>query len=173
LNEVEDRLECHEVALGEAEGSAMLAFNPENHGDHRIVAATGVRAGMRQVQVRTLDSFIDSSSEDAWLLWLDVQGFEPEVLAGASEAMGRGWPLVLEFTPDDLVAHGTLGKLIELLSRGQYTRFFDLDSQGPESAEGTIEDLQHLASKLSKEGTFTDLLFLRDAVQETRGLALD
>jgi FkbM family methyltransferase len=160
LNEVEGRLECHEVALGEAEGSAMLAFNPENHGDHRIVAATGVRVGMRQVQVRTLDSFLETQSEESWLVWLDVQGFEPEVIAGAGAAMKRGWPLVMEFTPDDLVAHGTLEKLVALLAGSPYTRFFDLDSPGASSSGSAIGDLRKLADELSSRGSFTDLLFL-------------
>lgn len=169
LNEVEDRLECHEVALGEVDGSATLAFNPENHGDHRIVAAGGAGARSREVAVRRLDSFLQGAGQDPWLLWLDVQGFEPEVLAGASATLRRGWPLVLEFTPDDLMEHGTFGKLLELLSRHRYTRFFDLDAPSGGANEASFERLGQLADDLSRRGSFTDLLFLAQPAPRAEG----
>jgi FkbM family methyltransferase len=162
LNGAEGEIECHELALGETAGTAMLAFNPANHGDHRIVLGVLPGIGSHEVSVRTLDSFHEQSQGHVWLLWLDVQGFEPEVLAGASRAMAAGWPIVMEFTPDDLDARGTLGKLIEMIARSPYTRFYDLDRPGADAVGLPVARLQQVADALRQRESFTDLLFLTD-----------
>lgn len=94
------------------------------------------------------------------MVWLDVQGFEPEVLAGASRAIAAGWPIVMEFTPDDLLARGTLGKLMDLIRQGPYTRFFDLDNNVANSTGLPVTHLQQVADELRQRKSFTDLLFL-------------
>jgi FkbM family methyltransferase len=159
LNGVEDGIECHEVALGESDGTATLSLNPENHGDHRIVAGGPAGAGTREVPVRTLDSFLDGLPEPC-LLWLDVQGLEPEVLAGASRAIAAGWPVVMEFTPGDLDARGTLRRLSGLIADSPYTRYFDLDGDAME--EFPVAQLDRLGAELLARGTFTDLLLMPD-----------
>lgn len=162
LNATEDGIECHEMALGESAGVAMLASNPANHGDHRIVTGAPPGIGLREVPVRTLDSFLQQTQGKPWLVWLDVQGFEPEVLAGSSRAMAAGWPIVMEFTPDDLDARGTFDKLMELITQSPYSRYFDLDCPSAEFEELPISQLQRIADELRKHKSFTDLLFLPD-----------
>ena len=167
LNGVEDRLDCHEVALGEADGTAMLTFNAENHGDHRIVAATEHGADSHEVPVRKLDSFI-ATCDGTWLVWLDVQGFEPDVLAGATRALARRWPVVMEFTPGDLMARGTLDALLALMARSGYMRFFDLDDPRGSPAEAPLGSLGQLGEGLLARQAFTDLLFVAGASPVTR-----
>ncbi len=160
LNAIEDGVECHEVALGEVAGVATLAFSPDNHGDHRIVAGVSPGIGAREVAVHTLDSYLKQADGSISMVWLDVQGFEPEVLAGASRAIAAGWPIVMEFTPDDLLARGTLGKLMDLIRQGPYTRFFDLDNNVANSTGLPVTHLQQVADELRQRKSFTDLLFL-------------
>lgn len=162
LNAVEDRVECHEVALGEVAGVATLAFNPDNHGDHRIVAAVPPGIGSREVAVHVLDSYLPQGAGNTWMVWLDVQGFEPEVLAGASRAMAAGWPIVMEFTPGDMASRGTFGKLMELIRQSPYTRFFDLDDPHAASMARPVAYLEQVVNELRQRDSFTDLLFLPD-----------
>lgn len=162
LNAIEEGVECHEVALGAVAGVATLAFNPDNHGDHRIVGDISPGIGSREVAVHTLDSYLPHIESSAWMVWLDVQGFEPEVLAGARRAMAAGWPIVMEFTPEDMVRRGTFGTLMDLIRQSPYTRFFDLDDPRAASKARPIAELEQVAEELRRRETFTDLLFLPD-----------
>jgi FkbM family methyltransferase len=162
LNAIEDGVECHEVALGAVAGVATLAFNPDNHGDHRIVGDVLPGIGSREVAVHTLDSYLPQTGRGAWMVWLDVQGFEPEVLAGARRAIAAGWPIVMEFTPEDMVRRGTFGTLMDLIRQSPYTRFFDLDKPRAESTARPIADLEQVTEELRRRESFTDLLFLPD-----------
>jgi len=162
LNAIEDGVECHEVALGEVAGVATLAFNPDNHGDHRIVAGVSPGTGSREVAVHTLDSYLPPAGGSAWMVWLDVQGFEPEVLAGARRAIAAGCPIVMKFTPEDMDRRGTFGPLMDLIGQSPYTRFFDLDNPRTASTARPIAHLQHAADELRQRKSFTDLLFLPD-----------
>jgi FkbM family methyltransferase len=88
------------VALGERIGDAFMERSPDNFGDHRIRSdATAVRSeygeGRRahaRVAMTTLDQVerdhglrIDAST----LIWIDTQGYEGHVLAGAGGILAR------------------------------------------------------------------------------------
>ena len=162
LNAIEEGVEYHEVALGAAAGVATLTFNADNHGDHRIVVGVLPGIGSREVAVRTLDSYLPQAGRSTWMVWLDVQGFEPEVLAGSSRAMGAGWPIVMEFTPEDMIRRRTFGTLMDLIRRSPYTRFFDLDNPRVASTARPIAHLEQVAEELRQRESFTDLLFMPD-----------
>lgn len=89
------RVSLHNIALGDQEGEARLLLPPEfgsNDGTARIVAHAGPADRTVAVRVRRLDDVLDeagtgggadASGGEAVVLKLDVEGHEPQVLAGA------------------------------------------------------------------------------------------
>ena len=79
-------VEAHQLALSSEPGELEFARNPSNFGDHRVIRSDAERAQAAEivkVPARTLDSFALDLSAVA-LVWMDVQGHEARVLAGAS-----------------------------------------------------------------------------------------
>ena len=161
LNDVEELIEFHQVALGDKQGEAQLNRNFINHGDHKIVVDGGaVPANSITVPVRRLDDFIPNEEGIECILWIDVQGFETQVLCGAQAMLAKTWPLVLEFTPQDLKANGTLDLFIGLLTQSAYSRFFDLEHVSASGETLNSDNLLRLAQSLEERDTFTDILFV-------------
>lgn len=161
LNSVDDRIVCHQVALGAETGEAKLMLNTKNHGDHRIALHRETLSGDSvTVPVRRLDDFMPETAGADCLLWVDVQGFEAEVLAGGAEALQAGWPLVIEFTPQDLKANGSFDRLLDLLTQCRYSKMFDLEYASNGSISLSRAALTDLAADLDRRQTFTDILLL-------------
>ncbi len=100
-NGLGDRVEAHHAALSEQPGELLLSLGVGNSGDNRIVAAeTGWRGETVKVPARTFDDEVAAGRiriEDLGLVWLDVQGHEGEVLAGASSLLRSKVPIVMEY----------------------------------------------------------------------------
>lgn len=82
-NKIGDRVTVIESAVGAAPGT--VRFSVGNDTTNRVLArddATG-----RDVPVRTLDEILDG--QDAVLIKMDVEGYEPEVVAGALVAFSK------------------------------------------------------------------------------------
>jgi FkbM family methyltransferase len=79
-------VKVHPVALSDRRRGVHLATTPGNYG-HTYIADEGVFA-----PAFALD---DYNLEDVRLIKIDVEGHEPEVLAGARETIERWRPLIL------------------------------------------------------------------------------
>jgi FkbM family methyltransferase len=90
------------VALGNKDDTASLfIYKNSNQGRHSLVAS----AGMTQIEVpvRRLDDVIrtqDRSFETIDLIKIDVEGYEPFALAGATDSIAKARVLALEFSPE-------------------------------------------------------------------------
>lgn len=76
----------HPIVLGAHAGAALLTVEANighSHVDDR---------GQLRAPMRTLDSF---GLRDVTLLKIDVEGYEPQVLAGAAETIARYRPLIV------------------------------------------------------------------------------
>jgi FkbM family methyltransferase len=119
------------VAVGETRGEATMECSPDNFGDHRIriehapIDDRFGEAGRRLVRVpmTTLDAIeqVHGLSFDAsTLCWIDTQGFEGHVLAGAASIMARPPErrpaVVLEFWPYGLERTGGRERLFAFLA---------------------------------------------------------
>lgn len=84
-------VEVHEAAVSDREGTVDLYCKP--HAGHHSLADIGASAtiGRLKVPCMTLDGFLRSEGiDDVRLLKIDTEGFEPEVLSGARDALGSG-----------------------------------------------------------------------------------
>ncbi|HEV3486495.1 MAG TPA: FkbM family methyltransferase, partial [Vicinamibacterales bacterium] len=100
-NGLGDRVSAHNAALSASPGELTLSLGSGNAGDNRIVAAGGDsgRASVR-VPARTFDDEVRAGRiplDKLGLVWLDVQGHEGEVLAGASTLLDSSVPIVMEY----------------------------------------------------------------------------
>lgn len=99
LNGFEDRVDIVRAAAGDAMGTLFLNANATNSGGHKV-ANTPNGAGSIPVQVVTVDSVLRDRQldpSDLGLVWIDVEGFEAEAVAGMSPVIERAIPLCIEF----------------------------------------------------------------------------
>jgi len=90
------------TAVGAKSGIAPLyRYKPSNLGRHSLIADRGL--GSRLVPVIELDRALELlgfGARPVALLKIDVEGYEPAVIAGASETLTRTQLVVLEFSPE-------------------------------------------------------------------------
>lgn len=89
-------------ALGAQAGSAVLHLHPRNKGAHSLLAAPSYDGqGRVEVPVVRLDDVLQEEGiapEQVGVIWIDVEGFEPQVVQGLGAYLGRV-PLVIEYAP--------------------------------------------------------------------------
>lgn len=90
-------------AAGAAAGRATLHVHPRNRGAHAIgfVPAADVRERI-EVSVVRLDEALRElgvAADDIGLIWMDVEGSEPQALDGLGDILLRAVPLAFEFAP--------------------------------------------------------------------------
>jgi FkbM family methyltransferase len=167
-NGFEDRMTVHACALSEHDGAVLLEICEANSGDNRVRTATAAQSpGLIgeaewptvEVPARRLDSLIEEGAiepESIGLAWIDAQGHEGQVFAGAHRLLEASVPIVCEFWPYGLGRAGGLERFCELVA-GSRDKFIDLGRPGAEARP--TSGLLDLAGNL--EGMlFTDLLLL-------------
>jgi FkbM family methyltransferase len=117
LNGLVDRIDARRVGISDAPGIAQLELAPRNSGDHRIRTSAAFdayhenRRPTAEVELVRLDDALDEVGVDAGevgLLWVDTQGHEGHVLAGAPRLLDARVPVVCEYWPYGLRRAGGL-----------------------------------------------------------------
>ena len=134
INLLEDRIDSHRVAASHSNGVVELALSPGNSGSHSIRPP---EAGQHSVSIDAvrLDDLLAQlglDADDIGLLWVDVEGHEPEVLRGASSLLRARVPIVVEVTRQS-------ARLIPLVSG--YRQMADLRANGPLTSTSSLESL--------------------------------
>lgn len=163
-NGLDDRVDIRQVALSNREGKVDLELSDDNWGDHRVrvsVAKGRAREERRatiEVSVQTLaDAGLES--EDVGLIWMDVQGHEGHVLAGAAENL-HSVPVVTEYWPYALHRAGGLALMNDVI-RSRYDSVVDIRAtiRKGHTVSFSAESVERLASEIQGDGA-TDLLLL-------------
>jgi FkbM family methyltransferase len=96
-----DKVVVCACALGAHAGVATLSnYKASNLGRHSLIANYG--RGCKRVPVRDLDGALDDiglSDRRILVLKIDVEGYEPAVIEGASRALARTDAIALEYSP--------------------------------------------------------------------------
>ena len=167
INDLSDKIVLCNMALGRRDNEELtLELSEDNHGDHRIRVSEVdgeynelLRKTIR-IKSETLDKVVGDVDPNGTLIWLDVQGFEGHVLAGATKALQVRTPLVIEFWPYAMVRSGSYDQLKKCVLSAGY-KFIHHINPGPFSlySEPISEDsLDALYKNVSEAGYFTDLL---------------
>lgn len=169
FNELEDRVVTAKLALSDCEGVGTLEHDGGG-GDHRIRMNTALPDGTyhesrrrtMEVQLATFDQVVEELAidlEQVGLVWMDTQGHEGHILAGAQSLLTSDIPVVLEYWPYGLRRAEGLEMLHQLISM-HYRIVIDLRCA---MREGVVEmpasDIGNLAERYPGE-TYTDLLLV-------------
>ena len=171
LNGVAGRVELLPFAASDREGEVLFERSADNWGDGRVrvngAAAPGEFGEAERetfdVPATTLDALQQKGEiapEETSLVWIDAQGHEAQILAGARTLLGSGLPVVTEFWPYGLRRAEGLERFYELTAE-MFSRYVDLGTvEDPERPEPRpTAEIAGLAERY--EGvTFTDLLLL-------------
>jgi len=120
------------AAVGAQCGSIRLhSYKSSNYGRHSLLTDYGY--GSRMVPMVDLDSALEKlglADRRVNVLKIDVEGYEPAVIAGATQTLERTAAVILEYSPDLSSAGGLSGHamLDRLFSAGFES--FALDDQG-------------------------------------------
>lgn len=117
-NGLDERVRRFPLALSDHTGTSDLELSATNSGDHRMRmpgAGDGDDGESNRatigVPVTRLDDLVASGEVDLsslGMVWMDVQGHEGHVLAGASTLLDSSIPVVAEFWPYGLRRSGGL-----------------------------------------------------------------
>lgn len=174
-NGLREIIRAFPVALSSENAEVDFELDPQNPGDHRVrVNASGPetlperqqesRRHVVTVAARTFDSFVAEGvlrPEELGVVWMDAQGHEGHILAGAQTLLQSPAPVLLEFWPYGLRRAGGLELLEEIIAR-HYTHFVDVrvaepggrDVLTPTSEIGCLK-------KKYRDTAYTDVLLLK------------
>jgi FkbM family methyltransferase len=160
LNGLAGSVTVLEVALSDHPATASLDASGASRSKARLLSAEE-ESGGEPVSVRlvpldglAVDGVFDPTS--VRMLWLDVEGHEVHVLAGASTVLSHSPPLVMELSPQLLRRAGKLDELPGILAR-HYTHVADLRHGATE-----LIPVAHVAALIARyEESHTDLLACR------------
>jgi FkbM family methyltransferase len=103
LNGYTERTAVVAKAAGAAEGRVALHLHPRNKGAHAIGFAPAADGRDRlEVPLVRLDRELRElgvAATDIGLVWMDVEGYEPQALEGLGDVLARAVPIVFEFSP--------------------------------------------------------------------------
>ena len=161
-NALDDRVRVFPFGLSSESRSAALAKSDINFGDHRVGAGpAGERRDSQSIRLERLDSVIGTEglpADDISLIWMDTQGHEGRVLAGAVGLRERKIPMVMEFWPSGLREAGeSIEEFLEEIAL-RYRAYYVL--QEVESTRREITALTELARRLKDAGDYVDLVLI-------------
>lgn len=158
MNGLLHRIDCIQTALGAESGSTVaLQMDRSNFGGHRIDAWPSSESGLETIDVplMRLDDVAPDLDPECDLIFMDVQGFEGQVLRGCRNSIRANVPIVMEFTPDAMISFGGLAVVSEELA--DYQRFYDLRLDKPVGRP--LSELTALALQYSSHPSgYTDIL---------------
>lgn len=167
INNLADKFELHNVALASDNvGPLLFELSPKNFGDHRIHVSnsTGLSGEEKRevitVETNSLNRVCEKINLDECILSMDTQGFEGDILSGASSLIDASVPIITEFYPYCLMRTNGLNKFYSALSKSKYKTFYDLRNPTI-SIDFSIEEIKKIAKELGTDGAFTDLLFIK------------
>jgi FkbM family methyltransferase len=170
VNALAERVRAIPVALSDESGAALMELSGNSLGDSRVrtqelsdeqnLLGEGGWATTR-VRTQRFDELYEQLGIDlerVAMLWIDTQGHEAHVLAGASSILERGIPLVLEYWPYGLRRARSLDRLHDLLARS-YRTF--VDARADEPLPMPIAALGDLAPRYPTPADYTDLIVIK------------
>jgi FkbM family methyltransferase len=132
-------------AAGAATGAGVLHLHPRNTGAHAIDVPPSVdgQASLSVPIVRVEDELaaLGVAPSEIGLVWVDVEGYEPQVLDGLAGLMAHAVPLTFEFTPSRYSAK-TKRRLVELLMR-HYSTVHSLGRGDATAPIATLASREH------------------------------
>jgi FkbM family methyltransferase len=172
LNGVDDRVTIRQIALSDVDGTVELERSESNWGDHRIRVNQPAGRDLRgesqrasaEVPACRLDTLVDTGEinvDDLDLVWMDAQGHEGHILAGAGSLAASRIPIVTEYWPYGLRRAGGLERFHALVKQ-HYDVVVDLREPHVALDAGRVSELadRYVAENGDPFAAHTDVLLL-------------
>lgn len=167
LNDLSSKISAVNVALGERDNE-KLAFelSSENYGDHRVrTSADHGRFGegnrtVIEVTSMKLDTVLAGRGLSDVLIWMDTQGYEGHILAGAQRILVARVPMVIEFWPYAMRRANSYARLKASFLDSGYSRIAELGSPDPVFKQLTEAEFDRLFRDLDRVNGATDILLM-------------
>lgn len=171
INGLEERVKTVRVAASDHDGRGLLVRSSWNSGDHRVtpvgvdVPSEPDAAGTIEITLQRLDDVLaehTSGLGEIGVVWIDCQGHEGYILAGAPALTASDVPIVCEYWPYGLRRTANLDLFHELVA-DRYAWVVDIG----EAATGRGDPHYRLAADVADleveypDAAFTDLLLLK------------
>ena len=158
---LESVISVFETALSDCDGEVEFELSADNWGDHRVSVVSEANAlGERErskirVPMCRFDALDCEVNPAKSLVWIDVQGYEGFVLAGAKNLTAANTPMVVEIWPYGLDRAQSYQALKTAI--GGYKQFILLGEKG-EAAP--LADLDNLYDAMKLNMAHRDILLL-------------
>ena len=155
INGYMDRITIVQKGAGAQQSRLQLSLDETNIGGHSIVLPKKAGWQKLEIEVTPVDDMLAELAippEQVGLLWIDVEGYEPQVIEGARRLISAAVPLVLEFNAKVYGVQESEKLLRSLADRYSFAGV--MDENGVELKSTAKLSLQMLPSKQ------VDLLFL-------------
>jgi FkbM family methyltransferase len=133
-------------AAGAESGTGALHLHPRNTGAHAMDVPPAIDAdrALEVPIVRVEDELaaLEIPIEKVGLVWIDAEGYEPQVLEGLKALIARSVPITFEFTPRRYGAQ-MKERLVELLAH-HYTSVHSLGRQEGSAPIASLAGREHI-----------------------------
>lgn len=161
INGCYNKISTHNIALGSKNREKLnLQLDDHNKGNHRIIINSKIKLKKNIViNSHKLDSFIKNINSLSTLVWIDVQGYETQVLLGAKKLLNKKVPVCVEFSPTFLEKK-KYDIFKKMFIKNGYNYFYNLNLPLNKIALNN-ESIDNLYKTLKKNKfTEADLLFV-------------
>lgn len=120
----------YQCALGSKRASGKLFCSPDNPYDNRFAAAEKETFNLRPVDIMKLDDVCAKAGiKEPCVIKIDVQGYELEVMRGATDLLAKGCCIISEFWPWGMHLHQVDPFEFIKFMRGMRYSFFHLNGK--------------------------------------------
>ena len=150
LNDLEGDVTACRKAAGDVAGVATLNLSGRHNSGGHTLLVTNDAAGKIEVEVARVDDILASAGtnpRDVGMVWIDAEGFEPQVIYGMPQIVAAGAPICLEFNVqryDPKITTALIGHLAK-----RYQSWIMLRDENP---------VQMPIATLSNLGTSADIM---------------
>jgi len=153
LNNLSDKAEAFQVAAGSHNSLMKFKQEERNRGFSRITSNNSSTVEMIEVEVVAIDDFLSKiqvMEKDINFFWIDVEGYELNVLKGMEKVLSSTPSICMEFSPS-LYSSDTQEELVDLIF-ANYSKVHHFNS-------GQLDLIN--SSSLKNSTKNTDLLLTR------------
>ena len=153
LNEIDDRVQAYNLAISNKKANLHLGTTKGNTGGNRILR--NKQKNTEIVKSDILDNYTYNLNKNNSLIFMDVEGHEPNIFLGAKKTIKKKIPIVFEFYPTLLDKSWI--KNYDLVFKN-YRFFYDLRGKNRKE-KFNKKNLIALINKVNAiEGKHTDLM---------------
>ena len=155
LNEIDDRVQAYNLAISNKKANLHLGTTKGNTGGNRILR--NKQKNTEIVKSDILDNYTYNLNKNNSLIFMDVEGHEPNIFLGAKKTIKKKIPIVFEFYPSLLDKNWI--KNFDLVFKN-YRFFYDLRGKNRKE-KFNKKNLIALINKVNSiEGKHTDLMIV-------------